>query len=69
LAAYDIVDKRCRRLGGAVKEGRERWRSFQMKAAVRDAPEAAAEVLRLLDYDVTPKIPPPRDNMARLHAH
>ncbi|MFB6977725.1 hypothetical protein [Streptomyces scopuliridis] len=34
------------------------WRVTQLKAAVRDAPEAAAEVLRLMGYGVeAPKVP------------
>ncbi|BCB81011.1 hypothetical protein GCM10022251_61220 [Phytohabitans flavus] len=53
----------------AVKEGREQWRRLQLRAAVRDAPEEAAEVLRLLDYDVAPGTVVPKDNVARLRAY
>ncbi|WP_173158196.1 hypothetical protein [Phytohabitans suffuscus] len=52
----------------AVKEGREQWRRLQVRAAVRDAPEVAAEVLRHLGYDVAPRTPAPADNVERLHA-
>ena len=37
------------------------WRKIQLMSAVRDAPEAAAEVLRLLGYTVEPPaVPAPR---------
>ncbi|MGW3491961.1 hypothetical protein [Streptomyces sp. NPDC001054] len=37
------------------------WRTKQLKAAVRDAPDAAVSVLRKLGYEITePKIPPAR---------
>ncbi|BCB86343.1 hypothetical protein Psuf_036560 [Phytohabitans suffuscus] len=51
-----------------MKEGREQWRRLQVRAAVRDAPEVAAEVLRHLGYDVAPRTPAPADNVERLHA-
>jgi hypothetical protein len=38
----------------AVEEGREAWRRTQLRAAVRDAPEEAAEALELLGYSVKP---------------
>ncbi|AMM12332.1 hypothetical protein Salbus254_5904 [Streptomyces albidoflavus] len=46
------------------------WRLMQLKAAVRDAPESAASVLRDLGYEVTePKIPPSRqpDSKVKLY--
>jgi len=53
----------------AVREGREQWRRFQLKAAVRDAPEVAAEELRNLKYEVTPSVKPASDNVNRLRAY
>lgn len=38
----------------ALAEGRARWRRHQTGAAVRDAPEVAARVLRELGYSVAP---------------
>lgn len=39
------------------------WRTIQLKASVRDAPEAAAEVLRGLGYEVRdPVVPAQRDS-------
>ncbi|MFE2700994.1 hypothetical protein ACFXI6_12180 [Streptomyces mirabilis] len=44
-----------------IEEHLRSWREIQMMSAVRDAPEAAAEVLRLLGYTVEPPtVPPPR---------
>lgn len=40
--------------GVAIVEGRERWRSTQIKVLVRDAPEIAASTLVTLGYTVTP---------------
>lgn len=37
-----------------LNQGRAVWRRRQIGAAVRDAPEEAARVLRELDYEVTP---------------
>lgn len=37
-----------------LADAREDWRRTQIRAAVRDAPSVAAEVLRDLDYEVTP---------------
>lgn len=37
----------------ALEKGRAQWRRTQLKAAVGDAPEIAAEVLRGLGYEVT----------------
>jgi hypothetical protein len=36
----------------AIREGRETWRTFQARVVVRDSPEAAADVLRQLSYQV-----------------
>jgi hypothetical protein len=36
-----------------IKDGRQRWRTFQARAVVRDNPEAAASVLTDLGYTVT----------------
>lgn len=45
----------------AINEHLRSWREIQLMSAVRDAPEAAAEVLRLLGYTVTPpEVPKPR---------
>lgn len=38
----------------ALDEGRERWRRLQVRAAVRDAPHEAADVLAHLGYTVAP---------------
>jgi hypothetical protein len=38
----------------AVEEGREAWRRTQLRAAVRDAPEDAAEELERMGYSVKP---------------
>ncbi|MFW6724139.1 hypothetical protein ACHZ98_29115 [Streptomyces sp. MAR4 CNY-716] len=44
-----------------LEERLREWRLVQLKSAVRDAPEAAAEALRLLGYQVEePKAPRPR---------
>ncbi|WP_181785108.1 hypothetical protein [Streptomyces phytophilus] len=44
-----------------LEERLREWRLVQVKSAVRDAPEAAAEALRLLGYQVEePKTPHPR---------
>ena len=53
----------------AIQQGREQWRRLQLKAAVRDAPEEAAQVLRLLDCEVFRRRPAATDNVARLHAY
>ncbi len=37
----------------AIKEGRKRWRVRQLRSAVRDQPEEAAEVLRNLGWQVS----------------
>lgn len=39
---------------GAIRAGRESWRTKQVAASVRDHPEAAARSLRSLGYGVTP---------------
>ncbi|WP_240649499.1 hypothetical protein [Streptomyces sp. Z26] len=42
------------------------WRDLQLKSAVRDNPEAAAEVLRLLGYQVrSPTVVAPRSDPDR----
>ncbi|MFX4294501.1 hypothetical protein [Streptomyces bohaiensis] len=48
---------------GVLGRHREEWRLVQLGAAVRDAPETAAAVLRKLGYDVTtpPSVPGPRE--------
>ena len=38
----------------AIKEGRESWRRKQIRTAVRDVPDEAADVLATLGYVVTP---------------
>ncbi|GGM70863.1 hypothetical protein GCM10012275_46640 [Longimycelium tulufanense] len=38
----------------AVNASRAKWRRLQIKTAVRDSPQAAAEVLEKLGYQVTP---------------
>ncbi|MFI7523784.1 hypothetical protein [Micromonospora globbae] len=52
----------------AIEKGRTDWREMQLKAAVRDAPDSAAEVLRALGYDVTPPTDAPTRNTDRLKA-
>lgn len=53
----------------AVDAGRERFRRTQLRSAVRDAPEDAAEVLRVLGYTVTPPSSGPApDNAPKLRA-
>lgn len=37
----------------SIEDGREDWRRIQTRAAVRDAPEDAAEALRTIGYEVT----------------
>lgn len=45
----------------AIEDHLRGWRQVQLMSAVRDAPEAAAEVLRLLGYTVSPpSLPTPR---------
>ncbi len=51
-----------------LASGREKWRRTQLKAAVRDAPEDAAETLRSLGYDVVAAEAPP-DNTASLRQY
>jgi hypothetical protein len=38
----------------AVRVGRERWRRKQLRSAVRDAPQDAAEALTKLGYKIEP---------------
>lgn len=38
----------------ALEDGRERWRLRQLRTAVRDDPDTAAEVLRKLGWEVSP---------------
>ncbi|MET9861915.1 hypothetical protein ABZY93_21840 [Streptomyces smyrnaeus] len=46
---------------GVIAQHLEEWRLLQLKSAVRDAPDAAAEVLRKLGYQVeAPKVVSPR---------
>ena len=53
----------------AVAEGRERWRRYQLRAAVRDAPSDAADTLRLLGYTITdPPNGAPPDSITKLQA-
>src|SRR5262249_2529202 len=51
----------------AVEAGREGWRRRQLKAAVRDAPEDAAEALARMGWTVTPPevIPPGQPDRLR----
>lgn len=54
----------------AVEKGREDWRHKQIRAAVRDAPEDAAEVLENMGYVVTrPEAGPAPTNQARMRAY
>jgi hypothetical protein len=72
----DVLDMLVRQFGvdardgwrEALASGRERWRRTQTGAAVRDAPEVAARVLRSLGYDVRLQsgTPTPGDNLDRL---
>jgi hypothetical protein len=52
----------------AVDEGREAWRRTQLKAAIRDAPSDAAEVLEMLGWKLTPPEIVPADVVDRLRA-
>ncbi|MFE4213575.1 hypothetical protein [Streptomyces sp. NPDC056844] len=46
-----------------VEEHLKDWRTLQLRAAVRDAPDVAARVLRSLGYSVTePAVPGPRSS-------
>ncbi|PRX44303.1 hypothetical protein B0I33_112181 [Prauserella shujinwangii] len=50
-----------------IHAGRERWRTFQTRAIVRDSPREAADVLRRLGYTVTePAGGPPDRNLEML---
>lgn len=52
-----------------IDDGRESWRRLQLRAAVRDAPAEAAQVLRALGYTVDFNgDPAPPDNAKRLRA-
>ncbi|MEV4534579.1 hypothetical protein AB0J82_12195 [Asanoa sp. NPDC049518] len=54
----------------AVKEGREEWRRTQLRAAVRDAPADAAEVLDRMGYKIAPPdAGAPIGNRERLRAY
>lgn len=53
----------------AIKEGREHWRRVQLRTAVRDSPEDAAEVLRDLGYTVTAPDPYPDRSLKKLQAY
>lgn len=52
----------------AVLAGREQWRIKQVKAIVRDHPEAAADVLENLGYQVSRPAKPPERNVDVLRA-
>jgi hypothetical protein len=41
-----------------LNDARDQFREIQLRASVRKSPEAAADVLRELDYTVTPPAPP-----------
>lgn len=49
-----------------LAEGRARWRRQQLRAATRDSPSHAADVLRALGYTVTPPDPEPPERLDRL---
>jgi hypothetical protein len=52
----------------AVQAGRERWRTYQTKAIVRDSPAVAADVLRQLGYRVEePSDGEPQPKVGMLH--
>jgi hypothetical protein len=52
----------------AICDGRERWRAMQLKAAVSDDPESAAEELRALGYVVEEPVSPQALRVDRIHA-
>lgn len=53
----------------ALADGREGWRRLQLAAAVRDAPETAADALAALDYEIgRPKDGPKPHNLQKLRA-
>src|SRR5262249_4739271 len=52
----------------AIEEGREQWRRMQLKAAVRDAPEEAAEVLADLGWVLRPPVEPTASHPGRLRS-
>lgn len=54
VAINELGVKAKRGAWAALAEGRAEWRRLQLKAAVRDAPEAAAEALRDEGWDVSP---------------
>lgn len=60
----DVVGKRATQK--SLKEGRRQWRDIQLRAAVRDDLEAAAQVLRAHGYEVKSPVPAPGRNTDRL---
>jgi hypothetical protein len=46
----------------AIKKGRETWRLRQLRAAVRDSPAQAAQVLKCLQWAISPPSIAPLDN-------
>lgn len=56
----------CPAFRRAIHHGREQWRKMQLRAAVRDDPELAADVLRSMDFEIlSPEEPvlPNRDKL------
>lgn len=51
-----------------IRAGRRRWREEQLRSAVRDDPQTAAEVLMRLGYGVIPPPEPPRLRAERIDA-
>lgn len=60
----DVPDRKAAL--AALADGRARWRDMQLRAAVRDDMEGAAEVLRRHDYQVESPVPRPAVNEDRL---
>ncbi len=75
-AFEDVVEMLVREFGldvlpgweQALRSGRRRWRDVQLRAAVRDDPAVAAEVLVRLGYEVTPPTSPPPTRAERITA-
>jgi hypothetical protein len=52
----------------AIRSGRKHWRAMQVRAAVSDDPQSAAEELRSLGYLVEDPVPPRTLRIDRIHA-